>query len=269
MLNCKVRCVHNASTCFTVGKIYNVVDGKIKGDYGDNAGPFESIKALNNGMVSRFELYEEPQEEKSDFYSYWANICKINEHQESKGKSKYGESLEENTTLSTIQRIEHLQEELIDGLKYAEHLKLAATDTMSANDYQRMASRTAGEENREEWLLNAALGLSGESGEVADIIKKYRFHGHELNLDELKKELGDCCWYIALFCTALKIDLQEVMEGNIEKLKKRYPDGFDKSRSINRVENKMADDVADKNVGEIDKTCDNCLYCMEVQPCQP
>lgn len=235
MLNCKVRCVDDNGGNHTKNVIYEVVNGRIMYDNGGRSGIFNSIEEINDRFLSQFELYEEQPSP-----NYWANICKINERQESKGKSKYGESLEENTTLSTIQRIEHLQEELIDGLKYTEHLKQTATDTMSANDYQRMASRTAGEENREEWLLNAALGLSGESGEVADIIKKYRFHGHELNLDELKKELGDCCWYIALFCTALKIDLQEVMEDNIEKLKKRYPEGFDKSRSINREENKIS-----------------------------
>ena len=85
-------------------------------------------------------------------------------------------------------------------------------------------------------LLNGALGLTGEAGEVSDIIKKHVFHGHDLDTDELIKELGDCAWYIALICTALGVSLDTVLERNIEKLKKRYPEGFSSSASINRVE---------------------------------
>lgn len=85
-------------------------------------------------------------------------------------------------------------------------------------------------------LLNGALGLSGESGEVADMIKKYIFHGHDLDRDELIKELGDVCWYVALLCEAIDVDLDDVMIRNIEKLKKRYPEGFSSEASINRKE---------------------------------
>lgn len=85
-------------------------------------------------------------------------------------------------------------------------------------------------------LLNGALGLTGEAGEVADMIKKYMFHGHSLNHGELVKELGDCAWYLALLCTALGISLEEVMIANIEKLKRRYPEGFSSEASINRTE---------------------------------
>lgn len=85
-------------------------------------------------------------------------------------------------------------------------------------------------------LLNGALGLTGESGEVSDMIKKYIFHGHDLDRDELIKELGDVCWYLALLCTAIGVDMSEVMSRNIEKLKARYPEGFSESASINRTE---------------------------------
>lgn len=85
-------------------------------------------------------------------------------------------------------------------------------------------------------LLNGALGLTGEAGEVADMVKKYFFHGHELDEDDLIKELGDVCWYLALICTAIGISLEEVMCANIGKLKKRYPEGFSESASINRTE---------------------------------
>lgn len=85
-------------------------------------------------------------------------------------------------------------------------------------------------------LLNGALGLSGEAGEVADMIKKHIFHGHDLKSDDLIKELGDVCWYLALLCHAIDVPLEEVMSRNIEKLKKRYPEGFSESASINRKE---------------------------------
>lgn len=85
-------------------------------------------------------------------------------------------------------------------------------------------------------LLNGALGLTGESGEVADLIKKYLFHGHDLDKDELVKELGDVCWYVALLCHAIGVSLEEIMSRNIEKLKKRYPEGFSSEASINRTE---------------------------------
>ena len=169
---------------------------------------------------------------------YWRNICGINAKQEAKGRAKYGQSLEENTTLSTVQRIEHAQEELIDTLKYLEHLKAVATDKLTANDYQRMAMRTAGEYDTDyDQLRNAAYGLNGEAGEVIDLLKKHEFQGHDLPEDKLIDECGDVLWYCALLADALGFSLEQVMNRNIDKLRKRYPDGFDKARSINRKEN--------------------------------
>ena len=86
-------------------------------------------------------------------------------------------------------------------------------------------------------LICGALGLTGESGEVADLIKKSIFHGDKLSYStELKEELGDVLWYIALMCNALNISMEEVMELNIEKLKKRYPKGFSEEASRSRLE---------------------------------
>ena len=85
-------------------------------------------------------------------------------------------------------------------------------------------------------LINGALGLTGEAGEVSDMIKKYIFHRHDLNKEELVKELGDVCWYVALLSHAIDVPLEEILEINIEKLKKRYPDGFSEEKSINRKE---------------------------------
>lgn len=81
-------------------------------------------------------------------------------------------------------------------------------------------------------LLNGALGITGEAGEVADMIKKYIFHGHDLDRDAFIKELGDVCWYVALLSHAIGIDLGEVMDRNIEKLARRYPEGFTNEASI-------------------------------------
>lgn len=166
---------------------------------------------------------------------YWVNICKMNAHQESKGMEKYGEPLEENTTLTTTQRIEHAQEEAIDLLKYLEHLKQVADDGITANDYQRAAMRTDNKnQTEEERMLDALFGLCGEAGEVMDAYKKYRFQGHESYKDEMIIESSDCLWYLAKLADVLGVTLGEVMERNIEKLKKRFPDGFSKERSVNR-----------------------------------
>lgn len=76
-------------------------------------------------------------------------------------------------------------------------------------------------------VLNACLGLSGEVGEFNDIIKKWIFHEKDFDEEHAKKEMGDIMWYIAMMCHAFGWDLDEIMQMNIDKLKARYPDGFD------------------------------------------
>ena len=106
---------------------------------------------------------------------------------------------------------------------------------MNLNDYQQLAART---HNRKltavEAITNYALGLTGESGEVADHVKKHVFHSHELDVDEVKKELGDVLWYVANLAAVLEIELSEVAGLNLEKLKKRYRNGFSEVDSIHR-----------------------------------
>lgn len=111
---------------------------------------------------------------------------------------------------------------------------IAQYGPFSFNEYQQLAERTAGRKDQRERFGNFGLGISGEAGEVTDIIKKHLFHGHELDKDKLCKELGDTLWYIATIATTAGITLEEVARGNIEKLMNRYPEGFDKERSINR-----------------------------------
>lgn len=169
--------------------------------------------------------------------NYWENITDINARQEAKGKSKYGETLEENVTLTAKQRIEHAQEEAIDFLKYAEHLKMVLDDNYTFNDYQRAAMRTSGEyESQLDMLRNACYGLNGEAGEVIDLLKKHEFQGHELNREKMAEEIGDVLWYCQLGAYALGIPFEAIAKGNVHKLMERYPDGFDKNRSVNRRE---------------------------------
>ena len=108
---------------------------------------------------------------------------------------------------------------------------------MTLDDYQQLAARTLGRDRtHEQQLANAALGLTGEAGEVADVIKKHLFHGTPLDQDALAKELGDCLWYIGAFATVLGLSLDEIAQRNVDKLRKRYPEGFDTERSRNRTE---------------------------------
>ena len=158
--------------------------------------------------------------------------------QVAKGREKYGVTLEDNVTLTEAQRIEHLEEELIDGLMYCEHLAAVGRERgITADDYQRAALRTAQADrlSADELLLNGVMGLCGEAGECIDIVKKARFQGHELNAEKLAEELGDVAWYLAVAAHGLGIPLSAILEGNVEKLMKRYPGGFDKARSMNRA----------------------------------
>lgn len=111
---------------------------------------------------------------------------------------------------------------------------------MDANEYQLLAGRTlidgpdATYTDLETMLVWNALGLAGEAGEVADTIKKAVFHRHPLDRVELVKELGDVLWYVAALCTKLEIPLENVMILNIQKLRKRYPDGYSSEASLKR-----------------------------------
>lgn len=106
---------------------------------------------------------------------------------------------------------------------------------MTINEYQSAAMRTSNKTiTQDEHILNGALGLTGESGEVADIVKKHLMQGHPLDINHIAKELGDICWYIAETATAIGYDLETIMQMNVDKLKKRYPQGFSTERSQHR-----------------------------------
>nr|DAT24823.1 MAG TPA: NTP-PPase-like protein [Bacteriophage sp.] len=83
-------------------------------------------------------------------------------------------------------------------------------------------------------IFNACLGLSGEVGELNDMLKKWIFHEKQLDAEHLKREISDVCWYLALMCDSFEFSLDEIMQINIDKLKARYPEGFDTYRANHR-----------------------------------
>ncbi|MBR2650292.1 MAG: nucleoside triphosphate pyrophosphohydrolase family protein [Clostridia bacterium] len=106
---------------------------------------------------------------------------------------------------------------------------------MTINEYQKLAMTTLNPELSErDVLINGVMGLCGESGEAIDIVKKHLAQGHELDREHLIKELGDIAWYLAEVAYVLGVPLEEVLQKNIDKLKARYPEGFDKEKSRNR-----------------------------------
>lgn len=113
---------------------------------------------------------------------------------------------------------------------------------MTPNEYQIEALRTespATEMRRADHtlrLLQGLMGLNGEAGETIDILKKHLFQGHEFDRAHLAKELGDVAWYLAVSADALGYTLEEILQMNVEKLRARYPDGFDSERSTHRKE---------------------------------
>lgn len=102
--------------------------------------------------------------------------------------------------------------------------------------YQSMAVSTMAKEPDDfrTRLAICGLGLAGESGEVADHIKKYVGHGHDLDVAKVNKECGDLLWYVAVIAHVLGLKLSEITAANIEKLRKRYPNGFSSEASKNR-----------------------------------
>lgn len=109
---------------------------------------------------------------------------------------------------------------------------------MTINEYQKNALRTANKAlNSFQQLENGIMGLNGEAGECIDILKKHLFQGHELDKEHIAKELGDIAWYLALSAEAIGYDLETIMQMNADKLRARYPDGFDTEHSLHRATN--------------------------------
>lgn len=108
---------------------------------------------------------------------------------------------------------------------------------MTINEYQKLAMTTLNPElSKRDILLNSVMGLCGESGEAIDLVKKHLMQGHEFDREKFAKELGDIAWYLAEAATAIDMDLENILQMNIDKLKRRYPEGFDPAKSIHRSE---------------------------------
>lgn len=103
--------------------------------------------------------------------------------------------------------------------------------------YQEAAERTSRFKQRrlrQKRLMVTALGLAGEAGEVADLVKKHVGHGHELDTTKVIDEIGDVLWYVSEMASALGCPLEDVALINEKKLRKRYPKGFSSAASRNR-----------------------------------
>lgn len=107
---------------------------------------------------------------------------------------------------------------------------------MTGNQYQTLAMRTSNKNLSPGYhLLNGVMGMCGEAGECVDMVKKNFMQGHDLDRDHIAKELGDVLWYIAETATALGLTLDNIMQLNVDKLKARYPEGFDADKSLHRA----------------------------------
>lgn len=103
--------------------------------------------------------------------------------------------------------------------------------------YQLKSERTMNTSlSLKDQLNNYVFGLVGEVGEVVDLLKKFFYHGHEVDSERLKSELGDILWYVAAIATLFELDLQDIALCNVEKLSRRYPNGFNSQASANRKE---------------------------------
>lgn len=139
-----------------------------------------------------------------------------------------------------INELKNSMNELSNAIKeFGDFLEEWINQTESYTD---LALKTLNKDvfEQKDLILNASLGLSGEVGEVNDIIKKYMYHGHNLDDDTKEKiilELGDVCWYVALMAWAIdKTKFEDVLNKNIAKLEKRYHGEFTTEKSVNRKE---------------------------------
>ena len=130
----------------------------------------------------------------------------------------------------------------VDTEKYLEFVDGVTSPASSnfADLFTRLTELEAKDDADVPHLLTAALGLTAESGEFTEVVKKIILQGkpyNEDNIFHMKRELGDICWYIAQACMALDTTFDEIIEMNVRKLEARYPGGsFDVHKSENRKE---------------------------------
>lgn len=213
-----------------IGKQINHIDGNKENNKPTNlelATPSDNVRhAFNNGLKEAKKGIDSTSSKLTE--TDVVNIRKLR----SEGK-----------TLLTIAEIYNMSFQQISRICSGErwgHIPLemdADLADMTFEKYERLAQRTANKDlGSFEQVSNYALGLVSEAAEVTDQVKKELFHGHSPNRDKIKDELSDVMWYISNLAGMYDIGLKEIAVHNIEKLKKRYPNGFSESASINRVE---------------------------------
>ena len=110
---------------------------------------------------------------------------------------------------------------------------------MEIAEFQKLSVRTLNNKlTMDEQLANMVIGANCEFSEAGDSIKKYLYQGHSLDKEHITEELGDTMFYICNLATLLDIDMKDVLEKNIEKLNKRYKNGFSCKASIDRIDTK-------------------------------
>lgn len=105
---------------------------------------------------------------------------------------------------------------------------------MTGSEYQALAMQTCANKNNDKMLFHGVVGLVREAGEVVGV-----YQGRRFDMEQLKRELGDCLWMIAEICESQGYTIDDVMQTNIAKISERYPNGFSTERSLNR----KADDL--------------------------
>lgn len=137
---------------------------------------------------------------------------------------------------------------------------------MEVKEYQELVKRTArlGEVAPIESMKNFSMGLCSEAGELIGMLKQHFYQGHDFNEANFVEEIGDCLWYLANLCNLTEYTLEDCMTGNINKLQKRYPDGFTPQDSIARVD---VVEVATKRPYDgcdyLENPCNSCVEEME------
>lgn len=168
-----------------------------------------------------------------------ANDRAANAKKEAKEAKERAESASERVRYleRKLRDVESLNDSLIKELARRQEALRQVIDN-DADAYQQNVLKYAPDHH--DYLLNviyAAMGMCGEAGEASELVKKYAYHGHAIDIEHLARELGDVLWYVSYMAYLFGYPLGKIMAMNQEKLVKRYPDGkFDAERSRNREE---------------------------------
>jgi NTP pyrophosphatase (non-canonical NTP hydrolase) len=119
-----------------------------------------------------------------------------------------------------------------------EYIKQCLRTDIGHGDYTPVTDRLSADPTLVR-KLHAAVGMSGECGEILDLLKKSAFYGNELDEAKLKEEIGDSLWYFGILLSALNSSFEEVMALNVAKLQKRFPVGYSNEAAISREDVKI------------------------------